>query len=427
MDARTELDPKYIEEFVLNGIVVIPSIITPDLVEKTMRELEAFLLDQGCNPNNLEGTASTLSKLSSTNGSGGVLDVYYEAWKLRLNENPNIVGAVQSLWKHTYSSYVDDFQRNICHCRDPSEDQFITGVYPCTRKAQKSSVKVPIDNKCTCTSTCIHSGKLTTSNDHFDITGITNDKAAELTYTKGDSVSVGASAVLSSSPPEKINSSSCSLGMKSSMSVTSRSNGNHHPFEHPFGTFNASQGYMYIDRICYRIPTVYASNVGTGSTSYTCHSINTTCTGIKITGGKPETPTMNTGINTGTQASAPINTVSNSNSNNSSSSSSSSSSSTGRSNTDSNELGISGKHSIISDWDAGVSLSTSTSSLLVPPTPGVLSASELSALRAHLYECTLTPGDILYFPAMWMHATLNVDAYNVFMSVFIDPQLIAPV
>jgi hypothetical protein len=52
-----------------------------------------------------------------------------------------------------------------------------------------------------------------------------------------------------------------------------------------------------------------------------------------------------------------------------------------------------------------------------------LSTALLQELSANLQECVIHPGEILYFPAMWMHATLNLDAYNVFMSVFIDPQL----
>jgi hypothetical protein len=41
-----------------------------------------------------------------------------------------------------------------------------------------------------------------------------------------------------------------------------------------------------------------------------------------------------------------------------------------------------------------------------------------------LYECTIYPGEILYFPDKWMHATLNVEDYNVFVSVFLDLQLV---
>ena len=41
-----------------------------------------------------------------------------------------------------------------------------------------------------------------------------------------------------------------------------------------------------------------------------------------------------------------------------------------------------------------------------------------------LLECVTGPGEMLYFPSNWMHATLNVQEYNVFMSLFLDFQLI---
>eukprot|EP01038_Epipyxis_sp_PR26KG_P013591 gene13591-18241_t len=47
----------------------------------------------------------------------------------------------------------------------------------------------------------------------------------------------------------------------------------------------------------------------------------------------------------------------------------------------------------------------------------------IQILRETLYECTIKPNEILYFPAMWMHATLNTDSYNFFVSSFLDTQL----
>ena len=43
----------------------------------------------------LSSTASGLRYLSSTGGSGGVLDVFYEDWKLYLNQHPKIVAAMK--------------------------------------------------------------------------------------------------------------------------------------------------------------------------------------------------------------------------------------------------------------------------------------------------------------------------------------------
>ena len=48
---------------------------------------------------------------------------------------------------------------------------------------------------------------------------------------------------------------------------------------------------------------------------------------------------------------------------------------------------------------------------------------QLRELGEQLQECSLVPGQLLYFPAMWPHATLNTAPYNAFVSIFIDPQL----
>ena len=46
-------------------------------------------------------------------------------------------------------------------------------------------------------------------------------------------------------------------------------------------------------------------------------------------------------------------------------------------------------------------------------------------LYSELFECTISPGEVLYFPSHWMHATLNLDLYNAFFSVFVDTHLIS--
>mmetsp|Transcript_36380 Transcript_36380/g.53290 ORF Transcript_36380/g.53290 Transcript_36380/m.53290 type:complete len:95 (-) Transcript_36380:311-595(-) len=34
------------------------------------------------------------------------------------------------------------------------------------------------------------------------------------------------------------------------------------------------------------------------------------------------------------------------------------------------------------------------------------------------WECVIAPGEILYFPDEWMHATINLDVWTVFVSTF---------
>jgi len=38
-------------------------------------------------------------------------------------------------------------------------------------------------------------------------------------------------------------------------------------------------------------------------------------------------------------------------------------------------------------------------------------------------ECTLNPGDMVYFPDMWWHATINLDDYTAFVSTFTQEHL----
>jgi hypothetical protein len=45
------------------------------------------------------------------------------------------------------------------------------------------------------------------------------------------------------------------------------------------------------------------------------------------------------------------------------------------------------------------------------------------APEKHPYECTLEPGDLIYFPHEWYHATINLDPYTAFVSTFTTEHL----
>jgi hypothetical protein len=47
-----------------------------------------------------------------------------------------------------------------------------------------------------------------------------------------------------------------------------------------------------------------------------------------------------------------------------------------------------------------------------------ISKSRLVFESGRPYECTLNPGDLIYFPDRWHHATLNCDPYTAFISTF---------
>jgi hypothetical protein len=45
-----------------------------------------------------------LRALSTTGGAGGVLDIFYSAWKMRLHEHKPLFDALCDLWAHTYGA-----------------------------------------------------------------------------------------------------------------------------------------------------------------------------------------------------------------------------------------------------------------------------------------------------------------------------------
>jgi hypothetical protein len=53
-----------------------------------------------------------LSTLSSTHGAGGILDVFYPDWKLKLCEHPTIFLIMSELWEHSYCSGLEYFSHD---------------------------------------------------------------------------------------------------------------------------------------------------------------------------------------------------------------------------------------------------------------------------------------------------------------------------
>jgi hypothetical protein len=63
---------------------------------------------------NLDETAGNLRQLSTTGGSGGVLDLFYPPSKLRLAQNPRFFSGISQLWAATYapSTHLQDHNEN---------------------------------------------------------------------------------------------------------------------------------------------------------------------------------------------------------------------------------------------------------------------------------------------------------------------------
>lgn len=113
MSSLVILSEEQIEEFINSGILVIPNIISNDEVQTILIGFSACLSKFGVDTNDLAKSSSSLSKLSSTNGSGGVLDIFYDSFKLPYSEDVRIVGALQDLWSRTYATYTTGSEESL--------------------------------------------------------------------------------------------------------------------------------------------------------------------------------------------------------------------------------------------------------------------------------------------------------------------------
>ena len=97
-----------LDEFKRRGVLVVPNALSMVEVDAVRTGFHACLRRHGVDPDDLRHSATHLTTLSSTGGCGGVLDVFYEGWKLAVNEHPAVVAVIMDLWTHTYARSDDD-------------------------------------------------------------------------------------------------------------------------------------------------------------------------------------------------------------------------------------------------------------------------------------------------------------------------------
>jgi len=85
--------------------------IDVDEVHTALEGLHQTLLSHGIDTNHLQNTGHHLCHLSSTNGSGGVLDIYYPPWKLDIITHPILFYMTCQLWEAAYWSYSEHPER----------------------------------------------------------------------------------------------------------------------------------------------------------------------------------------------------------------------------------------------------------------------------------------------------------------------------
>ncbi|DAZ98396.1 TPA: hypothetical protein N0F65_000110 [Lagenidium giganteum] len=98
-----------IDEFRTNGVLVVPNLLSSDEVARARTGLHDELRRYEVDHNDLENTGDNLKKLSSTGGAGGILDLFYPSWRLRVAENADTFAAITDLWAATYAANHPDF------------------------------------------------------------------------------------------------------------------------------------------------------------------------------------------------------------------------------------------------------------------------------------------------------------------------------
>jgi len=92
------LTQKQIERYERNGILVLENVLSPTKLKTTLRGLHKTLLEHGVDTTNLRNTGHNIKKLSSTNGTGGVLDIFYPDFKMDIATNETLFRATSQLW-----------------------------------------------------------------------------------------------------------------------------------------------------------------------------------------------------------------------------------------------------------------------------------------------------------------------------------------
>lgn len=118
------LHPSQIERFLEDGVLVVDNVLSEAELEEAKNGLLQSLRMRGIESFDVHDEESALAfqKLSSTNGSGGVLDIFHDDWKLKLiATHPSLFSITQQLWKAGYDcggksrDSLSDNQRHKWH------------------------------------------------------------------------------------------------------------------------------------------------------------------------------------------------------------------------------------------------------------------------------------------------------------------------
>jgi hypothetical protein len=106
------LNEYQIKTFLTGGVLVVDNVLTEEELKRSVQGVSETLSRRGVATDDFnEVSGRALGNLSSTNGSGGVLDIFYEDWKIDISSNPRLFSITKQLWKAAY-----------CHMGEAKED-----------------------------------------------------------------------------------------------------------------------------------------------------------------------------------------------------------------------------------------------------------------------------------------------------------------
>jgi hypothetical protein len=110
METRQYLNDHQIRTFLEDGVLVVENVLSHDETERSIHRLHQTLARCGVQSPRVDDEESAIefSKLSSTNGSGGVLDIFYDEWKMEIATNPKLFGITAELWKEAHCHNGED-------------------------------------------------------------------------------------------------------------------------------------------------------------------------------------------------------------------------------------------------------------------------------------------------------------------------------
>ena len=99
------LTPAQVETFKREGVLVVPGILSPDEIAAARAGLHRTLRRLGVEPHAWDDPVSqaALRSIQLTGGKGGIVDIYYNEWAMKLRTHPRMFGAISELWEATWA------------------------------------------------------------------------------------------------------------------------------------------------------------------------------------------------------------------------------------------------------------------------------------------------------------------------------------